>query len=99
MLATLLRNEDKDETPADNEKPPTNEFHEAYCSYMLLKVKIKHHIFESAEDLLIETKECMESQKKLRTRVPSDVTSFMTVESAFVLRESIEEISYLFKLK
>lgn len=35
-----------------NEKPPRNEFHEAFCDYMLLKVKIKHQLFDKVEDII-----------------------------------------------
>ena len=36
-----------------------NEFYDAYCAYMLMKVKIKHQIFQTAEDMLQATYDCV----------------------------------------
>ena len=62
---------------------------------MLLKVKIKNEIFDEAEVLLTETESCMKKQRKLRTRIPGHVMTFMTAESAFILRESMIAIQSL----
>ena len=42
-----------------SKRNPMNEFHDAYCAYMLLKVKIKYQVFQTAEELIRETKECI----------------------------------------
>ena len=40
--------------------------HRAYCQYMLIKVKIKYEIYQSGEDLLKDTNDCIEYMKELK---------------------------------
>ena len=47
-----------------------NEFYDAYSAYMLLKVKIKHQIFKTAEDMLEATKDCIRKYNNLRSMIP-----------------------------
>ena len=73
-------------------RKPMNEFYDAYCEYMLLKVKIKHRIYRTAKEMLDDTEECIQKNEKLRTIIPFEARTFMTVESAFIIHETIEAI-------
>ena len=42
-----------------SKRSPMNEFYDAYCAYMLLKVKIKNKVYQTAEELIRETRECI----------------------------------------
>ena len=48
-----------------------NEFYDAYCAYKLLIVKIKHQIFQTAEEMLEETSDCIRKYNNLRSMIPS----------------------------
>ena len=74
-----------------------NEFYDAYTAYMLLKVKIKHQIFLTAEDMLKATNECIRKYNNLRSMFLEKEKSshFMTAEKAWVLKETIDAIEEL----
>ena len=87
--------ESKSEIKKKEKMPYMNEFHEAFCEYMLLKAKIKYELFDKALDLIESTKKCIKKFDNLRARIPFDSRSFMTVEDAFILNETIQAIRSL----
>ena len=87
--------DDDDAVIKISKRNPMNEFHDAYCAYMLLKVKIKYQVFQTAEELIRETKECIRKQDNLRSMIPEEPRQFMTVEKAFILKESMDAIDEL----
>lgn len=66
---------------------------------MLLKVKIKHQVYLKADDILKETDDCIEKNNALRAMIPFEARSFMTVETAFLLKETIDAINDLIEQK
>ena len=62
---------------------------------MLLKAKIKYKTFSTAGELIKETKECIKKQDNLRSMIPEEPRQFMTVEKAFILKESMDAIDEL----
>ena len=45
----VVEDSDGDADTNDVGRKPLNEFHDAYCTYMLLKVKIKHKVYTQAQ--------------------------------------------------
>ena len=72
-----------------------NEFYDAYCAYKLLIVKIKHQIFQTAEEMLEATAECIRKQNNLRSMLPKEHYFFMAAEKSFTLKETIDAIEAL----
>ena len=72
---------------------PADKFYEGYCRYMLLKVKIRYRVFQTAKDLLDETDSCINVLKELGKRIPSQTDNFLKTEIAFILNESMTAIS------
>ena len=85
--------DDEEEENDTIDRKPLNEFHDAYCTYMLLKVKIKHKVYTKAHEMLEETEECIKKNDRLRTMVPDQARSFMVAETAFILNETLDAIS------
>ena len=49
MVSMVVEDSDGDADTNDVGRKPLNEFHDAYCTYMLLKVKIKHKVYTQAQ--------------------------------------------------
>ena len=48
-LVSMVVDDPDEEADDDVGRKPLNEFHDAYCTYMLLKVKIKHKVYTQAQ--------------------------------------------------
>ena len=88
-----MKEEIAEETKYRIKGRPADDFYEGYCRYMLLKIKIKYRVYETADDILEETDECLSVLKKLQLRIPGERNNFMVTEIAYILNESMTAIN------